>query len=78
LAGEAELGTHMVVVELHRSRDLSDIVVLPQLLLLAEGVADDERVADAVVVDQRSRIAERRPDPRPEVVLHRLVEPRAD
>ena len=74
LAGEPQLGAVVVVVELHRRRHLGDVVVLAQRLLLAQGVADDEGVAQPVVVDQRPHLLQLRPDPRAEVVLHGLVQ----
>ena len=78
LTGEAEVGADVFVVELHRRRHLGDVVMLAQLLLLAARVADDEGIAEPVVVDQRPHLAELGPDPRAEVVLRGLVEPRAD
>ena len=78
LSGELQLTAHIAVVELHRRRHLRHVVVDSQVLLLAEGVADDEHVAQPVVVDVRPHRSQAGPDPQTEIVLHGFEQARAD
>ena len=78
LTGEPQLGAVVIGIELHGRRHLGDVVVSAQRLLLARCVADDEGVAQTVVVDERPHLLQLRPDPDAEVVLDGAVQHRAD